>query len=83
MDEREKTEPVQPRTGTRVAGLGIKDGLLAIYSPSLWPCHAVSVLQNVPEMPVPLAPEHGIIGLFKVFSSRNLRAWLCTSKPGL
>ena len=83
MGERKKTEPVQLRTGTRVAGLGIKSGLLAIYSPNLWPCHAVSALQNVPEMPVQLAPEYGIIGLFEIFSSGNLRAWVCTSKSGL
>ncbi len=25
-----KKEPVQPRTGTRVAGLGIKDGLFTV-----------------------------------------------------
>ena len=83
MGERKKTEPVQLRAGTRVAGLGIKDGLLAIYSPNLWPCHAVSALQNVPEMPIQIAPGYEITGLFEIFSSGNLRAWVYTSKPGL
>ena len=83
MDEREKTEPVQLRAGTRVARLGIKDGLLAICSPNLWSCHAVSALQNVPEMPVQIAPGYEITGLFEIFSSGNLRAWVYCRKSAL
>ena len=83
MDERKKTEPVLLRTGTRVAGPMIEDGLFAVYSPKLWLFLAVNALPNVPEMPVQIAPEYGITGVFEIISPGNLRAWLCPSKSGL